>query len=107
MQWLVKLECFICAEGAHALASAYQKLFRRHTHLEQSYPAPHAECKASSEGSWLAFLITNPARTGKYDNASKIWLPYTNWQVTIDAKVWAGPALQKTYLGSHMHQDDP
>ena len=23
-----------CAEGAHALASAYQKLFRRHTHLE-------------------------------------------------------------------------
>ena len=56
-----------CAEGAHALASAYQKLFRRHTHLEQSYPAPQAECKASSEDSWLAFLITNPARTGKYD----------------------------------------
>ncbi len=29
-----KLYIVLCAEGAHALASAYQKLFRRHTHLE-------------------------------------------------------------------------
>ena len=37
--------------------------------LTQSYPAPQAEFKASSEDSWLAFLIANPARTGKYTYA--------------------------------------
>ena len=61
------------AEGAHALASAYHKLFRKHTHLEEFYPAPQAECKASSEDSWLAFLITNSARTGKYE---ELYLPF-------------------------------
>ena len=34
---------------------------------------PQAECKASSKDSWLAFLITNPARTGKYE---EVLLPF-------------------------------
>ena len=34
---------------------------------------PQAECKASSKDSWLAFLITNPARTGKYED---VQLPF-------------------------------
>jgi hypothetical protein len=49
-----------------AATPTYQKLFRRGSLVDPSYPTPQAECKARSGDIRTAFVITVADRTGKY-----------------------------------------